>query len=162
MLRAPAGLRHDDLQAAGDRPRQPGDMPHLPAGEDRTFEPLGHAVVINAKALGELLPRQTGKLDQPLPEVLREELRVRTFLPFLLVHSPTSLLSVHAPCCGAVPKRLLPPVVATHFRDVAASQAIRVVCQPTAQLGRACRHCTRCKQPGHQAVNLVAGQPHVP
>ena len=58
-LRALADLWHDDLQAAGDRPRQPRDVPYLPASEFRTLEPLRDAVTIDAKALSELLPRRS-------------------------------------------------------------------------------------------------------
>ena len=41
--------------------------------------------MLDAEALGELLPRQTGEFYeplQPLAEVLREELRVRAFSLF--------------------------------------------------------------------------------
>ena len=56
------------------------DAPHLSASPDRPRTPFRHAVVLDAEAVGELLPRQPQELCeplQPLPKVLREELRVR-------------------------------------------------------------------------------------
>ena len=61
------------------------DVPHLSAGGNLTPAPLHHAVTLDAEALGELLPRQTGELYEPLQpvaEVLREEFRVRALYPF--------------------------------------------------------------------------------
>ena len=88
-------------------------MPHLPAGEDRTIEPLGHALLVDAQALGELLPRQTCKFDQPLQalaEVLREGRGATVLLPFHFVHSHTSLFSMSTDArsggsCVAVPQK---------------------------------------------------------
>ena len=75
------GLWKHDLDSAGDRPRQTHDVPHLASGGDSTLAPLDHAVLIDAEALGELSPRQIGDLGeplQPLAEVLRENLRVKS------------------------------------------------------------------------------------
>ena len=111
----PGRLRQDDRHAAGDRLRQPGQMPHFPAGQLRAFEPLGHAVIVDAQAFGELLPRQTGKLNQPvqpLAEVLREEIQVgpssRSLSSIVIpAHCP------YTPVHGGVPYPVELPVPAT-------------------------------------------------
>ena len=62
LLRAPARLRQYDLHAAGDRPRQPGDVPHFPTGEDHAIEPLDHLVIIDTRCKG--TPRTSSATDQ--------------------------------------------------------------------------------------------------
>ena len=83
-LRTPGGLWKHHFHAAGNRKGQPHDVPDLSAGRDRPFTPCRHAVVLDAKELCELFPRQPSEFGeplQPLPEVLREEFRVRALYP---------------------------------------------------------------------------------
>ena len=76
----PSLLRKYYLCPAGNLQRQTYDVPHFAARGHLASSPLGHAVALDVKALGELLPRQAGELHeprQPFAEVLWEQLRLR-------------------------------------------------------------------------------------
>ena len=175
LLPALSDLWKHDLNSAGNRPCQTHDVPHLPAGGDSTVAPLHHAVKLDTEALGELLPRQTGELCeplQPLAEVFREGRRAATPILFLLFivlppfypYPPVPAGHTHPrqmAACGHIPGRgahepLLPAVVALQYRSVTQLRDTPLVCKPTDQPGRVRRYSASGKQSVHQAINPVA------